>query len=1070
MQYRYYKGPAKEGRWKSIGVDAEQSRINAPGIHFHTVLSVSERAGPGESVSDDAAYQGPFYLDFDSDDIRKSITAARKTLQKLVKNGVPKEAVRIWATGKRGFHMLIEQACFTDDKPVRKLPLAYKYMMTQLKLPEKETDATVYSCGKGRMWRIENKQRDDNHKFKVAITASELMLMTPELYEELVSKPREISIPVYTKKVPFLQGLFGLSNGRAQEAEKPVAIFLDPDVIKGLEGALPPCLTQLLEGKDLNPEQGFNAISMQAGKGIAAFGPGQAKELIDKIALNVSGKTYNTPEKRRKHTTTAFKIAQRAKGYEWSCRSMLTCLKDDECCDHCPIAFVRTEQDDEIMDRRERAEQSLAKEKRNGNHKELTVAEPDEEDLQSILSSTSERKPQASNSVQPELHVVEASDNSDEDDAGDPVRNEVRAPTPAEGRTYDRELARAAQALQNAGSSGNGDDGKKPPRGSGAEDGEGDGPEELGSNQEGLMAAEDGYRFMGAEGVGRRVSNFTMKIVKVFLEHVPNLEEERRTGVMAHVYREGHRVGKAMLEDNAWNSKSAFIGNFQGISNCAFYGKDDDVQRMKSALMADIEKNVENIRRVYSIGIHHHRVDETESVFTYVEPGWSIDQYGNQDKYSLSGTISGHPRLKNVGLPKPGDARLLATLNSLMHTNRDTNVAQILGWFMANFLKQHVFAYNNQFPLLGLNGNRGSGKSSLATLFARLHGVDYRTESSSLSLPQATPFVMWKTIADTMTIPRIMEEYNKSKISRNFDAFGEVLKDCWNQLSVQRGTLSSKAAGSNRVGAHIAEFPLTAPVVVISEQSLTMPALVQRVTQVHLAEAYLEENDARKHYKKVAENIGVLDSFAKACYMMALRTTVPQVRDWIDKYEDVIPMSMGDRPHYSYRVMLMGLEFLKTVLLQYDLDLVSRVDYLMEVLVGMVNDDIDSLAANKQRSEIDIVLDTLAQMAALTEGDMPSWLIYGQHYLRDDTYLILDGLVAHAQYQSFMSRVRGSPAVIDNYREFRTLLAHEPYCESINFKHESFARGRLVFRLDVQKLRKKGIEVDAFMMHDELEG
>lgn len=1051
MQYRYYKGAAKEGVWKPIGTDLEESRIKAPANHFITVLTVNERAGPGESVSDDAMYQGPFYLDFDSDEIKKSIAAVKITIKKLLKNEVPREAIRVWATGKRGFHILIEQSCLTDDKPIRKLPLAYKFMMTQLKLPEKETDHTVYSCGKGRMWRIPNKKREDNQKFKVAITVQEALDMTPELYDSLVSQPRELQIPVYKAKVPFLQGLFALSNSRAQEAEKPAACFLDPDVIQGLEGQLPPCLELLLDGRDLNEDQGYNAISMQAGKGIAAFGPERSKELIDRLAQNVNGKnTYNTPEKRRKHTTTAVNIAKRAKGYEWSCRSMLTCLKDDECCDSCPIAFVRVEQDDEIEDRRERAE---AKGKVNGNHKEPVIKEVDEGPDEG--HSPDQELPQAS---EPEAEADE------EDEREEKV---ARAPTATEGRAYDRELARAAQQLQD-GSSGDG--GNKPPKvpkdSSSSDD---QGPDELGNNQEGLMAADDGYRFMTAEGMGRRVSNFTLNIVKVFLEHIPNLEEERRTGVLAYVFREGRRVGKVMLEDNAWNSKSSFISNFQGIANCAFYGKDDDVQRMKSALMADIESNVENIRRVYSIGIHHHKVDEDESIFTYVEPGWSIDQYGNQDKYSLSGHVAGHPRLKNVSLPKKGDVRLTQILNALMHTNLTVNVAQILGWFMADFLKQHVFAYNNQFPLLGLNGNRGSGKSSLATLFARLHGVDYRNENSSLSLPQATPFVMWKTIADTMTVPRIMEEYNKSKITRNFDSFGEVLKDCWNQLSVQRGTLSSKASGANRVGAHIAEFPLTAPVVVISEQSLTMPALVQRVVQVHLAEAYLDKNDARKNYKKVAENISALDSFAKACYMMALRTPISQVREWVDFYEDKIPLAMGDRPHYSYRIMLMGLDFLRTVLKAYEIDLIDRVDELTNELIGMVNDDIDSLAAGKQRSEIDIVIDTMAQMAALTEGDMPPWLIHGQHYKRDEDYLVIDALVAHAQYLSFMSRIRGAPAVIDNFREFRTLLAHEPYCDSINWKEEGFARERPVVRLAVAKLRKKGIEVDAFLTADQLD-
>lgn len=1062
MQYQFYKGPEKEGAWKALDVATLSQRIaKAPRIAFVTVLSVNIRPRHDESIGEDALYQGPFYVDIDSSNILKSIKAANKVLDKLNKNGIPDEAIQLWATGKKGFHFMIPMAYFAKDVPTAKLPLAYKFMALSLKLPPKETDITVYSHGRGRMWRVENKKRLDNGAYKVGITPDELREITPEKYAELCSAPREpIPVnPVPDKKIPFLQGLFKISHQRALEAVKPVQIYLDPETIGALKGKFPPCATELMQGKNVLPEKGYNEKSMQFAKAVVAFRPNEAEELVRSFAENVEADSYNTADKRYEHTMKAVKISARSQDYAWSCRSMLGVLKNklDPCLD-CPVAFLLTQQDDAIAEEAEKRE--AEREKRltdkaerlrakrataDGGLRNLGAAPVGDGNVSEVRSENESGRLIASDD-----EIVVTSEGS-EGNASIEAPSEISSDVEAERAAHEGELADVVADLAQP---------SAPPPDSFDDD---DDDIVVGTNT-GVIGTENGYAYVDSDGEERRISNFVLKFTAVFVEYVENLEHDVRTGVKADVHIQGKKVGRVILEDTCWNSKAAFISHFSGIGHTSFFGKDEDVQKMKGTLMENIERLTENIRRVTSVGIHLTKVGD-QQILTYVEPGWSINSVGMQNTFQLMGQIAASPKLKSESLPLKGDKRLTEALYALTRINSDEKIAQILGWFGACYLKQHIYSTKNQFPLIGFSGAAGSGKTSVATLFAYLHGIDYRGESAPVSLPQATSFAVWKAIKDTMTVPRIMEEYNKSKIPRNYTAYGEVFKDCWNQFAVQRGALTnSKRHGDNQIGAHLQEFPLTAPVVICSEQHVTMPALVERMIQIAFSKQDLESEGTRSFYEIAVRNRNLYRSFAKAAYMTALQITPESIAKQIEEYESFVPMEMGDRPHFSFCVLLVGLDFIKTVCKTYELDIVDRIEQLKDAIKSMVTEDILRLAVNKQRTEVDIVMDKFATMAAMSEGDgsMP-WLVEHIHYLRVDNYLYLDGLVALAQYRQFMNRVENAPPVIEEISQMRALLRTEPYCDSLEFTvGPEFARGRKVWKLNLTKMAEKGIEIAAF--------
>lgn len=995
--YRYYKGAERALRWRAIEIEREGPRLASEDVMFATVLALSEKPDRGEAVSEEAKYWGPFFVDIDNDDsIASAIKTAKAVINKLLSLKVSEKSISLWASGKRGFHITVPMGVYTEDAPVLKLPLVYRQMAIAMKLFDlADVDATVYSTGRGRMWRLENKLRPDNNRYKVRLTVGELLDLTPERYDELVSAPRHIKVEEVIEKSSLLAALYNMSKGRADHMEKPKGIFIDPVLKAALGDELPPCAQNLLSYQNIKEGKGFNDTSLQFAKAVASFSPERSAELITEFSEKSHGISYNSPSKRKDHCNRAFKIAAKSAGYDWSCASVLSVLRDDPCFD-CPIAFIRVQEEDA----------------RNNSNKE------DEPEVE-----VEKQAPKA----KPKQHVPDAPRLE--------VESEDVSESPSEEPPKKAEKEKKKYETSDV---------------------------ESGYNLEGLLAADEGYGFMDGSGKFRRVSNFTLKITKVFVEYIPMLEMDRRVAIQAEVYINKVFSGLVFLDESNWNSKAGFISAFSGLANAAYYGKDDDVQKMKSALMLGVEGSTE-IRKVNSCGIHRQQVG-TEWVFTYVEPGWSYDQFGNENLYTLAGKITAYPRLRGVSLPAMKDKKVSEILENLMRVNQPHRVAQVLGWTMAAFLKCQIFTFRNEFPLLSLHGEPGSGKTSTASVFAALHGVDYRLEFTPLNLPATTAFPVWTFISQSNTVPRLLEEFNKSKMPRNYDIYTENFKACWNEHAVSRGTLANvRLNGGSPSGAIIQEIKLSGPVVLCSEQEINTPSLVERTVQVRFSQKDKAVPEFISSFEYVCNNIDDIKPFAKACYMEALATPVAKIRTWIENAGGSVPAELSARPKYCYQVVLAGLSFMEHICQEYKLDCILQLRELKDEFIMWLNDNRTDISTSKKVSEVDIIMQKLATMAAISESDSNmTWLLKNQHYLREGDKLYLDPLVAHAQYMKYVGQVERGTPVIDSYKEFIALMKGEKYCSSVAERRDGFARNRAVLRLSIHELAKKGIPVEAF--------
>ena len=152
-------------------------------------------------------YSGSFYADFDAEDIEEATEQFKVFLLKLKAMNVDLDMLRLYATGKKGYHIEVPAQMFMGKVPVAgvlHLPHIYREMAYGLFVDT--LDMNVYSTKRGRQWRCPNVKRADNGKYKVQISAEEALAMTPETYSEVCNSPRN-ALPI---EPPSLNADLGL--------------------------------------------------------------------------------------------------------------------------------------------------------------------------------------------------------------------------------------------------------------------------------------------------------------------------------------------------------------------------------------------------------------------------------------------------------------------------------------------------------------------------------------------------------------------------------------------------------------------------------------------------------------------------------------------------------------------------------------------------------------------------------------------------------------------------------------------------------------------------------------------
>lgn len=579
----------------------------------------------------------------------------------------------------------------------------------------------------------------------------------------------------------------------------------------------------------------------------------------------------------------------------------------------------------------------------------------------------------------------------------------------------------------------------------------------------GLEKRQEGYYFVG-KSADVRLSTFTLTPISVVIDRPQDGSAPRRAYTVMSIESEGVDIGEVSFSEAGWKSASNFKDEISGLRNLAFMGSDDHVQRIKHMTYREEENSAGEIMQVYTAGIHiEERVGH--KVFTYIEPGYSINSVKVEGTYRLKGRILCPPMMKETPVCPKGDIEADDAMLAMLKMNSPINMAQTVGWFAACHLKSQLVDMYNQFPILSVWGAAGSGKSKTVEVVSALCGLN-PVKDAPVNVSTPTAYAILEYAASTTTVPRIMEEYNKSKM--NFKAYtmvGETLKAAWGGETIAKGTLAKRSnQNGGRTGAYVEAIKVSAPICTTSEQAPDMPALIHRSVQVMFRQSALT-SDREPYYLEAREGMPKLREVGKYLMLTALcNTREGWIRNAMTEAKEVVPRALDERPRYSAQVLLVAIRWLTENLDK--LYLPNTVKYLQEVITPALEEHYAAMGDKakdnrlKVRTEIDAVLDSMAMMATLTYQGK-DYIQHGKHFVTTEDSLYIDAPTCHTIYKKFRAEYEREPAVIATISQFVLLLKTESYFEGEEYIPE-ISKTRMCLKLSKVKMAEKGLQVTLF--------
>ena len=204
-------------------------------------------------------YQGKLVFDIDNKDsegepdITQSVLDGVNLLNQLNKSGVSDNQLEIFASGSKGFHVIVNGKAFGGHRATERLPDYHKYMASVIsgRAGMKGTDFQMYCSGKGKLLRVANMQRK-NGRYKVPITAQELRDMTPDEYEAITAQPRIRDWEI--AKATDADGMFEVYREgiAAFEVKKAATVnIVSTELLEKLDGYELSCKLQIMSGIDM---------------------------------------------------------------------------------------------------------------------------------------------------------------------------------------------------------------------------------------------------------------------------------------------------------------------------------------------------------------------------------------------------------------------------------------------------------------------------------------------------------------------------------------------------------------------------------------------------------------------------------------------------------------------------------------------------------------------------------------------------------------------------------------------------------------------------------------------------
>lgn len=391
-------------------------------------------------------------------------------------------------------------------------------------------------------------------------------------------------------------------------------------------------------------------------------------------------------------------------------------------------------------------------------------------------------------------------------------------------------------------------------------------------------------------------------------------------------------------------------------------------QALMSILGAKARKTGGTLRTVPREGVDVVTLPdgEHEVIYAGLGPKGVISLKGN--KYQLRvpyGSEDGEIHSDLALAPLIEDTRETREfLDTFLTLQQKSVTARVIGFYLASFMCQLIRQTHNQFPLLQVYGEAGTGKTSFNSLCSSLHY--YRRQPVVFSAAGITNYSLESLISSSASIPLLFDEFKPSEMDqRKAKNFLLTIRNNYNASVGGKGRLTKEAG---RSGVIVARVSNAAPIVFLSEQRETQTAIVDRAISVPM-DIKRAAKDAEGYNYCLARR-SILGQWGHLCMQIALTLDIEELREAINQNIQVLQKSLGDavasaRPVFNNAVILTALEFGKGSLEKVFGDRYARIfDEFRDEVTGNIATSIPS-----NLSEPSKVISDLAHLSGRRSDD-----------------------------------------------------------------------------------------------------
>jgi hypothetical protein len=516
-----------------------------------------------------------------------------------------------------------------------------------------------------------------------------------------------------------------------------------------------------------------------------------------------------------------------------------------------------------------------------------------------------------------------------------------------------------------------------------------------------------------------------------------------------------------------FQSKQRFKLAMNGIP-FEWIGTEDDLNTLSSMALA--ETKIEGVQKMTScntLGIFHH-TSKSRGIDEYT---WVQDDDSTNGR--LRGTIKYTTHIKKDGTNSTSSIALnligtdeqisndaLDVFRTLLECRPPDKIAQYLGFMSACWLKLILQnkPYGDNFPVLEIWGEAGSGKTELTKTFAGLAGADYFSNSTK-SAAEMTPASARTEALSTTTVPRIFDEFNRTKMKADrYDAVRGVIKSAGTKQAMD--FMSKNADGSYVQNSNIA----SSPIITLATNRNEEAEITQRCETIHLLKADVLDPRGKYcvNFNKIRFCEKELTEIAGAFMYQTFKVDFDWIKERMNENWDLAMQYVNDqRQIKNCQVILMGIDYAELVFRnrsEADDSFFQKFTELREAYISQLEER-SRTASVGVRNEIEIALDRISTVAATQVND--SYLLKdGVHFIKDIGQLHLRINLLFPIYNKWVSDQRMS-------REHSSVSQFMGHLEN----HDSYVNRGIVMgvlspndwiTLDLGVLVEKGIDVSRF--------